>query len=161
MHFRLAHRSAVARLTLAMVLVTLILGCAGPREAPPTIAEVKFQAAPNLNPSITGEAAPLVVRIYELAAAGSFTDSDFFALFDEDRSVLGPDLLGRDELRLVPGAERRVNKTLQPGTRFLGIMAAYREIDQVNWRDVVSLKHEKVNRFTVTLGERELKVSKN
>jgi type VI secretion system protein VasD len=156
------HHSGLTSVATALGLIAAVLfaGCAGPREAPPTVAEMTFRASANLNPGVTGQPAPLVVRVYELAAAGNFTDSDFFALFDSDTAVLGADQLGREELRLVPGAERRINKTVQPGTRFIGIMAAYRQIDQVRWREVVELRAEQVNRFEVRLGDKELAVSR-
>jgi type VI secretion system protein VasD len=127
---------------------------------PPTVVQIEFRAAANLNPNAMGEPAPLVVRVYELAAAGKFTDSDFFALFNQDLDALGADQLARDELRFVPGAERGLDKTLQPGTRFIGVMAAYRKIDEVRWRDVLPVTPQVVNRFAITLGENELSAAR-
>jgi type VI secretion system protein VasD len=153
--------AGVLAIGVFLSLAIFLTGCAGPQAKPPTVAEIRFVAVPNLNPGITGDAAPLVVRVYELAASGAFSNSDFFALFDGDQGALGADMLGRDELRLIPGAQQSFKKTLQPGTRHLGIMAAYREIDQVRWRQVVPVKPEKINKFTVSLGEKALSVSPN
>ena len=155
-----APRPSLLRLITVTLIAALLWGCGGTPKAPPTIAEIRFQADANLNANAMGQPAPLVVRVYELAASGSFNDSDFFALFDQDQATLGADQLAREEIRLIPSAERRFEKTLQPGTRFLGIMAAYREIDQVTWRDLVAVKAGTVNRFSVHLGEKELSVTK-
>jgi len=145
---------------LAAILTAVLTGCAGPKEVPPTLLQIDFRAATGLNPNAMGQPAPLVVRVYELAATGSFNDSDFFALFNQDLATLGADQLGRDELRFLPGSARTLDKTLQPGTRFIGVMAAYRKIDEVRWRAVLPVKPQVLNRFTVTLGERELSVSR-
>ena len=39
----------------------------------------------------------MVVRVYQLKTDVAFKGAEFFALFDDDMKVLGPDLIGRNE----------------------------------------------------------------
>jgi hypothetical protein len=40
--------------------------------------------------------------LYQLRTDGAFAGADFFALFDDDQKVLGPELISRDEFVLAP-----------------------------------------------------------
>jgi type VI secretion system protein VasD len=109
-----------------------------------------------LNINTDGSAAPLLVRIYELADSGRFLGSGFFPLYEDDRAVLAADLIGRDEIRFVPGETRIIEKTLKPTTTTVAVLAAYRSTEQRRWRATAPIRPEAVNRFRLELGSREL-----
>lgn len=128
---------------------------------PPTKLHLRLSADKPLNPNTDGSSAPLMVRIYELKSSGPFTGADYFALLDRDGEALGDSLLGREELRFTGGSVQSIGKELNPETRFVGIMGAYRKIDRVRWRAVVEIYKNRTNTYGVRLGKRELSIEQH
>ena len=93
-----------------------------------SVAELSFFISTNVNPDTTGRPSPIIVRIYELRSVTVFNRTDFFSLFDREKEVLGGELLVRDELPLMPGSKPQAIKNLRSETRYLGIVAAFRDI---------------------------------
>jgi type VI secretion system protein VasD len=125
----------VALLALASLASSVLVGCGGaPPPPPPTIAALTMNAAANINPDAGGNAAPVTVRVYQLASTAAFDQADFFQLYNNDQAVLGADMLGRDELTLTPGGTQQLVKELKPGATAIGVVAAFRDIQHANWR---------------------------
>ena len=103
----------------------------------PAKATVTLAAAADTNPDASGRASPVVVRVYQLKTDTIFTGADFFALFDDDQKVLGPELIGRDEFVVAPSEKRTVDMAVSRTARFVGIVAAFRDIRNAQWRVVV------------------------
>ena len=153
-------------LPTALLAALLLDACGGgkapsikieaPEPPPQTRLVMEVSASPKLNLNTDGTAAPLVVRIYELSGDGQFLGSGFFPLFENDSSTLGPDLIAREEIRVVPGETRTIEKTLNPATTTLGVLGAYRSTDQRRWRATVPVVPQTVNRLRLDLGPREL-----
>jgi len=150
-----------------LLLIVALSGCGTPKmpeikipepepPPPPTRLILQVNASSGLNPNPNGSPAPLVVRIYDLAETGRFTSTSFDSLYGDDRSALGAEMAGRDELRLRPGARQTVEKTLNPGVSAIGVLGAYRNLDGVRWRATAPIVPETDNRLTLTLGAREL-----
>lgn len=144
---RLAHLA-----TATLLLATA--GCFKPKPAPPapalppiTIAapvEAKIKAkmtltaAKDVNPDGSGRPSPVVVRVYQLRADTVFSGAEFFTLFNEEEKVLGAELISKDEYVLDPGEQRPVDVTVGNDTRFLGVIAAFRDIRNAQpWRVVI------------------------
>jgi len=143
----------VPNCTLGWLLVTvLVLGACG--KAPPqqpippaiTIAaapEAKVKAPMTLaasadtNPDATGRPSPIVVRVYQLRTDAKFTTPDFPALFNHEREVLGPELISQDEFVLDPSERRTLDVTVSNETRFVGAIAAFRDILNAQWRVLI------------------------
>ena len=110
----------------------LVIARPKPGPAPLTIA-----ASADANPDASGRPSPVVVRVYQLKTDAAFTGAEFFPLFDDDQKVLGPELISREEYVLAP-AERRVLKVLvSENAKFLGAVAAFRDIRNAQWRVLV------------------------
>ena len=120
-----------------------------PAPPPPTRIEGQMAAAIDVNPDIYGNPSPIVVRLYQLAAATAFSNADFFQLYDDDAAVLGNDLVSRSEHSLVPGEIVKVSKTLPAHVRFLGATAAYQAIETASWRAIIPLPSNQTTTFTV------------
>jgi len=97
-------------------------------------------AAADTNPDAGGRPSPVVVRVYQLNADGAFTSADFFALFDDEQKVLGPQLVNRAEFTMSPAEQRTIELTVAPETRFVGAIAAFRDIRNAQWRVLVPVK---------------------
>lgn len=93
--------------------------------------------AENINPDYSGRPSPLVVRIYQLKTANEFSKTDYFSLFEKEQETIGEDLLQREEIELQPEKSMLYSRKLNPDTRFIGIAAAFRDIEQAKWRTVV------------------------
>jgi type VI secretion system protein VasD len=103
----------------------------------PTPVTGSIQGASELNPSVTQRPSPLLLRVYELKSPTAFNQADFMALYQADQATLGADLVAREEFMLAPGEIRPYRKTLAPETRFIGVVAAYRNLEQATWRTIV------------------------
>jgi len=116
-----------------------LLACAS---GPPKPAEVAgtIQASAQINPSTSKRPSPLMLRVYELKSVAVFNSADFMSLYQRDRAELGADLLAREEFVLVPGEAKTFAKTLAPDTRFLGVVAAYRDVEHAKWRSTVAVQ---------------------
>lgn len=129
------HHRAVAR-AAALVAAVVAAACAS---APPkpTTTNLTFAATADSNPDANGRPSPVVVRLYQLKADTAFSGAEFFALYDDEKKALGPELIGRDEFVLAPAERRTVQVAMSKDARFVGMIAAYRDIRNAQWRVVV------------------------
>jgi type VI secretion system protein VasD len=124
-----------AFLGLATLAFAALSGCgAPPPPPPPTIANITVSASADANPDAAGAGTPVAVRVYLLRSTAAFEQADFFALYQRDQETLGADLAGRDELVIPPGGSQSLTKELGPGVSFIGVVAAFRDIQRANWR---------------------------
>jgi type VI secretion system protein VasD len=93
-------------------------------------------ARPDANPDAAGQPSPVVLRVYQLKTDAVFSRSEFFALFDDEQKVLGSELISRDEFVLTPAENRNLEITLNDEARFVGAIAAFRDIRNAQWRVV-------------------------
>jgi type VI secretion system protein VasD len=128
-----------------------ILLAAGCGTAGPPLAQGSIKADPTTNPDARGRPSPIVVRVYELKATGAFNSADFFSLFEKESEALGGDLVGREEFDLRPAESRPYKRQLQPDTKFIGVVAAFRDLENSRWREVASVPAKK-KEVTVTVG---------
>lgn len=139
-------------LALASLAYAALAGCGGPPPPPPpTVAALTMTAAADTNPDTGGNAAPVTVRIYQLASTAAFEQADFFQLYNNDQAVLGADLLGRDEVTITPGGSQQLVKDLKPGATAIGVVAAFRDIQHANWRATATPPANKTTAITVTI----------
>ncbi|KAA8982816.1 MULTISPECIES: type VI secretion system lipoprotein TssJ [Gammaproteobacteria] len=115
-------------LILAMVL--MLGGCAFFHP----VADVRVTAGESVNPDSGERPSPVLLRVYELRSRDAFRDAGFDALHDDPEAALGEDLVGMEETMLRPGGSWQTERALQEGTRYLGVTAAFRNIDDARWR---------------------------
>src|SRR5262245_12884012 len=120
---------------IAIAMLASLAACAsGPPKA--TKARMTVLAQADVNPDATGRPSPVVVRVYQLQQDAKFANADFFALFDDEQQALGADLLARDEITLAPGERKEVQVEVKGEAKFLGAVAAFRDIRNSQWRVV-------------------------
>ena len=122
------------------LLALMITGCATKPPPPTTEVTGTLQAAANVNPSASKRPSPLLVRVYELKSVTAFNNADFVSLYQRDQAELGTEMVGREEFILNPADSRQINKLTAPETRFVGVFAAYRDLDHAKWRSVVAIQ---------------------
>ena len=94
-------------------------------------------ASEDANPDSSGRPSPIVVRVYQLKTDAAFNAAEFFPLFDDEQKVLGAELISRDEFVLAPAETRTIDVALSGDTRYVGAVAAFRDIRNAQWRVLV------------------------
>lgn len=105
-------------------------------ERPPRRLEIVAEADPSLNRDPVGNPLSVVVRVYQLKDKGEFTrlTHDLAASGRPEPELLGPDCLGKCEFTLIPGSVHQGSAELLPDTRYLGVVALFRQPDPEHWR---------------------------
>jgi type VI secretion system protein VasD len=135
----------------ALAAALLLAACAGAPK--PASVTGTVQASAEVNPSASNRPSPLLVRIYELKSAAGFNAADFMSLYQRDQAQLAADMIAKEEFVLAPGETKTFAKTLAPDTRFIGVVAAYRDIEHAKWRSVVPVQPNQPQKLTVKAGE--------
>ena len=132
-----------------LLVCTIILAAACGSSSPPLL-QGSIKADPTTNPDARGRPSPIVVRVYELKALGAFNTADFFSLFEKESEALGGELVGREEFDLRPAESRPYKRQLQPDTKFIGVVAAFRDLENSRWRQAAPVPAKKS--VTITVG---------
>jgi type VI secretion system protein VasD len=135
----------------ALAAALLLAACAGAPK--PASVTGTIQASAEVNPSASNRPSPLLVRIYELKSAAGFNAADFMSLYQRDQAQLAADMVAKEEFVLAPGETKTFAKTLAPDTRFIGVVAAYRDVEHAKWRSVVPVQPNQPQKLTVKAGE--------
>lgn len=117
-----------------------------------TKLDLSLNASEQLNPDLHGRPSPLVLQLVELSHATAFEQADYFTLQQHPIPLLAPDLLAAEELELRPGEQRALKLALQPQTRYLGVVASYRDLANTQWRITVDLQQRQKNSAQLQLG---------
>ncbi|MSP52703.1 MAG: type VI secretion system lipoprotein TssJ [Gammaproteobacteria bacterium] len=120
------------KLLLNISVIILLTSCA---------AKIKLEgdAVTYLNPDINGEAAPVVITVYQLQNGYAFQQANYAALMSNAAQVLGGDLIDKTSFEVQPGANFNIKEKIFSNTKFIGILAAYRDPNTVSWHKVVPL----------------------
>lgn len=102
----------------------------------PRTVTVSLSAAANVNPSPSGRASPVSVRLYTMRSLGSFRTSDFFAVRG---GSFGGQVIDSRTVSLRPGTSRAVTMNAGTDGAFLGVAAGFRDISSARWRATTSL----------------------
>ena len=149
-----SHRSsAVAASPIAALSVVALLAaaCGKAPPAPPVPPALTIAAAPeaktsapltitasaDANPDRSGRPSPVVVRVYQLKTDAAFTAASFADLYENEEKALGAELISRDEFVMEPKQSRTINVAIAGDTRFVGAIAAFRDILNAEWRVLV------------------------
>ncbi|MBB4286254.1 type VI secretion system lipoprotein TssJ [Roseospira goensis] len=123
-----------------------------PRGPAPISVNLALVADDQVNPNPAGRASPVRVTVFWLRQAAAFQNADFFALADDPAAVLGDDLAGSETLFVRPQSQQSLSGGTRPGVAYVGVVAAYRDLDGVSWRALASLAPGQRNDLVVQLG---------
>jgi type VI secretion system protein VasD len=149
-----------------LVLLALCLASCGskpPKPPPPTKAAIVIAA--DVNPDAAGRPSPIVVRLYQLKEEGAFNSASYFALSDKEQETLGPSLASREEYELKPGETRELVLKIPPEARYLGAVAAYRDLNNSKWKalspapETGLLDFVRKHKLIVSVGQAEVKIA--
>ena len=135
--------------------IALAVGCG----SSPPLLRGAIKAEATSNPDLRGRPSPIVVRVYELKSLAAFNGADFFSLFEKEQETLGSELLGREEYQLLPAETRPYQRQLQPDTKFLGVVAAFRDLENSRWRSAVPVPPKRSVTLTIDIEARAVTVA--
>jgi type VI secretion system protein VasD len=118
-----------------------------------------IKAESTTNPDLGGRPSPIVVRVYELKSLAAFNSADFFSLFERESETLGGELVGREEYHLRPAETRPYQRQLQPDTKFIGVVAAFRDLESSRWRQATQVPAKRSATLTIVLEARAVAVA--
>lgn len=137
-----------------MALALLLAGCTSLSPySELTKLQLTLNAGDQLNPDLNGRPSPIVVRLFELKHPVAFENADFFSLYERAKESLAPDLVVSEELELRPGEQVALRLSVEPGSRYVGVLAAYRDLDQTQWRYVIQITPQALNNASLTLDQ--------
>jgi type VI secretion system protein VasD len=138
---RLAYSFSVMvtnRLLLVCLGSTLAVAGSCAHALPPCSAleplPLSLRAAEWLNPGENGESLATTVRVYQLRDVGKLATASIEQILDEDRAVLGEDLVSVKEITLYPGETARPLLNRREGALFLAVVAFFRHPSGSAWR---------------------------
>ncbi len=160
---KILQRRSIYLFLLCMGFINLT-GCSGPEIIPePTMFPVRLILTPatNINPDYQNRPSPVVIRIYQLSQLDKFNNSDFYALYEQDRSLLSDQLLHREELELIPGQNQFKTLQVHRNSRFIAVLAAYRDLDHAQWKASIAVKPaQETIALGISVEKSEIKINK-
>jgi len=148
-----------------MVCAAVALAACASKQPKPVETKAELTASADVNPDSSGRPSPVVVRIYQLRGDTEFNNADFFALYEKDKEILGASLIGRDEKTLFPGQHLEMALPLSGEARFVGAVAAYRDLATARWRAEIGrpekslLKVLSTQRINISVGKDAITLS--
>lgn len=123
------------RRQLLLLPAALLLARCGPAPKPPAVLNLTMVGSAGQNLDPTGKAAPVAVKVYQLASTAKFNSSDWTALTENEAATLGQDEAAPSQQFVVaPGETQKQTINLKNGVAAVGIIALYRDIDHAQWR---------------------------
>ena len=113
---------------------------------------IEFEATADVNPNGEGRASPVAIRIFRLKSYTAFRKANFFALYDNDKGVLGDDLIGKQEIILTPNEKRTVFFETDDDTLAIGLMGIFMVYESIQWKDAAGVRTHKTTVINVTVG---------
>jgi type VI secretion system protein VasD len=161
------NRNSVIKVGLSTcLLAAAVVACKSnkpPPPPPPTKAAIIVAA--DVNPDSAGRPSPIVVRLYQLKEEGAFNSASYFALSDKEQATLGPSLESREEYELQPGQTKELILKIPPEARYLGAVAAYRDLNDSKWKalspapETGLLDFVRKHKLLITVGKAEVKIA--
>lgn len=145
---------------LLMLALALLAGCAGmPPTADPPPLTLALQAGTRLNPGADGRAAPVEIRLFQLADAGRFQHAGFLELYRNASATLGDKTPAPTVVFLRPGQAMTRSLPLAAGTRLLAVMVCFRDYPHSRWRASVVLDPAVPPQITIDVGNGRVTVT--
>jgi type VI secretion system protein VasD len=137
---------------IAMAATDLLSACSsGPPE--PATVTVTLNAQPGMNPGPDGSERSVIVLVLRLRSVSTFNSADFFALQANPATALGADLVGLDQVAVLPGATITKTIVFEKEAAFLGLVELLRDPGDRVWRTSAPVAPDSTVTANVTLGQ--------
>ncbi|MEO8751281.1 MAG: type VI secretion system lipoprotein TssJ, partial [Casimicrobiaceae bacterium] len=72
-------------------------------------------------------------------STAGFESADFFSLYERDQATLTSEALARDQFIMKPGETQSFTRKANSDARYLGVLAAYRDLEHSAWRATAAI----------------------
>ncbi len=120
-----------------------------------TYVKLTFRVSSDVNPDGAGRPSPLILRYYELKSPTLFERANFLDLFENDKEVLGADLIRRHDVkRLVPGLEEHVEDAqISDEAQYIAVYAEFTRYQNSDYYLLIPVKpHSKTKKEILITG---------
>lgn len=125
--------------TASLLPLVITMWAPVPAHADTVTVKGQIVTAEDLNPDYRGRPSPVSLILFQLKSAEAFNNADFFSLYDPDSAILGGDLIQRSQRMLQPGQSFEIEEEFDEEARYVGFVAAYRDIETAQWRGLIEL----------------------
>lgn len=126
-------------MSVNLVLVVFVSGCTVANMAVSPFEKIALVASDDLNPDVNGRASPLRVKVLHLSSRATFDNLTFDEVFYNAKNLLSDELILEKTYTLQPKQKIKAKLPVDKGTEFVAVLAAYRNIDEARWRQVVQV----------------------
>ena len=125
---------------LLVIMITVSASCGFFRpETSGGIINVTLTADGDINPNISGEAAPLRIMLFSLTDTEFFTESNYFDFTGRRQGSLQNGITKLYDGVLTPGETRKLSLHITEQVAAIGVIGGYREIEHARWKSSVKL----------------------
>ena len=143
-----------ATLVSLLLLCGLLAGCSAVSPfSTLTKLDVVLTASEHVNPDLHGRPSPVVVQLIELRHGVAFEHADFFSLYERVKETLAADLVTTEELELRPGETVDLKLSVESASRYVGVLAAYRDLMDTQWHYTFQITPAQVTDVDLTLDQ--------
>lgn len=145
---------------LFIIFVASILSACGKKNVKPqpTVIAAEIIVSSGVNPDQNDRPSPVVLRIYELKSLGKFKSADFYGLLNDDDALLGKDLVHREVMHVKPGMKQPYHRTVTTDTEHIGVVAAYRDINNAVWKAMAPVPANQTSVFSISVNDLTLSI---
>ena len=140
----------ISMLILLFVICLHLPGCGSPT------MNMSLAGLPNQNPDISGRPSPVILKMYELRNDSAFKQAEMGPLFEDPLGTLGADMVAFDEITMVPGEAKVLVYEPAEETRFVGVMASFRQLGHGPWKIIKAINPEKKSKIALELNSASL-----
>lgn len=131
---------------MVLLSTALVTGCGSDTKK----WRLVLTATQTVNQDDSGEALPVVVRVYQLKGKDKFQRATFAELWKKDKELLEGDLVDRKEVTVHPHSHTVLDLDLEvkQGAEFFGVMALFRKPDVTSWKQLIPADASSLSPFT-------------
>ena len=107
------------------------------------MVDLKVTASQNLNPDLNERPSPVVLGFYELTDKIPFKSLGFSKISYQSYQNLKTTLIDYSTIEVRPSEIKNRLIKLHHNTAYLGIVAAYRQLDNSRWKQLIELPNNK------------------
>ena len=118
--------------TVLFIGTGFVGGCSWLWQKPQPHLELTVKASPMINPRLDIDSSPVFLRVYQLTDYFRFQQANFLDLYQNNvDAALSSQLVYQEApVPLLPGETLKMDITLQPQSRYLGILAQFNRYDE-------------------------------
>lgn len=117
-----------------------------------TDLQIDFVVDSDINPDELGMASPMFIRMYELKASKMMKRADFIEIYEQDKKVLGADMIAVHKLKhFKPGENRTESFVLKKETNYVALFGEFLEFKDAKYKLIIPVVANNVFRNSVVI----------